>query len=203
MHHLLWLVLCLLHGIRTRRRITNAKVPSLKWIFVLIFICCLLQDENLSCRRGGNTSTWDSGIGGLSSISNMASQFEGELAAMNSNIFQIELCSFRVWNNFIATCACWIISVNVNDSVCLTADPDSVCLEPDSLSHSREDLQEGVQFSVWVSFYEIYNEFLYDLLDISPSMQPRKRVTLRLSDDKQGNPYVKGKMNLLKKKKYI
>lgn len=82
----------------------------------------------------------------------------------------------------------------------MTVDPDSVCLEPDSLSHSREDLQEGVQFSVWVSFYEIYNEFLYDLLDISPSLQPRKRVTLRLSDDKQGNPYVKGKMNLLKKK---
>lgn len=61
------------------------------------------------------------------------------------------------------------------------------------MSHSGgEDLEEGVQFSIWVSFYEIYNEFLYDLLDASPSQQPRKRVTLRLSDDKQGNPYVKG-----------
>lgn len=70
-----------------------------------------------------------------------------------------------------------------------------MCLEPDSLSHSGEDLEEGVQFAVWVSFYEIYNEFLYDLLDISPSLQPRKRVTLRLSDDKQGNPYVKGEIN--------
>ncbi|XP_029956987.1 kinesin-like protein KIF20A isoform X2 [Salarias fasciatus] len=71
-------------------------------------------------------------------------------------------------------------------------DADSVCLEPDSLSHSRGDeLEEGVQFSIWVSFYEIYNEFLYDLLDASPSLQPRKRVTLRLSDDKHGNPYVK------------
>lgn len=71
-------------------------------------------------------------------------------------------------------------------------DTDSVCLEPDSLSHSGEDdLEEGMQFSIWVSFYEIYNEFLYDLLDASPSQQPRKRVTLRLSDDRQGNPYVK------------
>lgn len=59
-----------------------------------------------------------------------------------------------------------------------------------------------MQFSVWVSFYEIYNEFLYDLLDISPSLQPRKRVTLRLSDDKQGNPYVKGKMNSSMKKPF-
>ncbi|XP_037835144.1 kinesin-like protein KIF20A isoform X2 [Kryptolebias marmoratus] len=71
-------------------------------------------------------------------------------------------------------------------------DSDSVWFEPDSLSHSGGDgLEEGVQFSIWVSFYEIYNEFLYDLLDASPSSQPRKRVTLRLSDDKQGNPYVK------------
>ncbi|KAM9847055.1 kinesin-like protein KIF20A [Aulostomus maculatus] len=107
----------------------------------------LKEDENPVSRRGGATSIWDSGVGGLSSTSNMATQLE---------------------------------------------DNDSVCLEPDSLSHSGgDDLEEGVQFSIWVSFYEIYNEFLYDLLDAAPSLQPRKRVTLRLSDDKQGNPYVK------------
>uniref|UniRef100_A0AAQ6ABU2 Kinesin-like protein n=1 Tax=Amphiprion ocellaris TaxID=80972 RepID=A0AAQ6ABU2_AMPOC len=106
----------------------------------------LLKEDETS-RRGGTTTIWDSGIGGLSSTSNIANQLE---------------------------------------------DTDSVCLEPDSLSHSGgDDLEEGVQFSIWVSFYEIYNEFLYDLLDASPSLQPRKRATLRLSDDKQGNPYVK------------
>uniref|UniRef100_A0A8C7RHE5 Kinesin-like protein n=1 Tax=Oncorhynchus mykiss TaxID=8022 RepID=A0A8C7RHE5_ONCMY len=74
----------------------------------------------------------------------------------------------------------------------ITTDSDSVCLEPDSLSHSGgEELEEGVQFSVWVSFYEIYNEFLYDLLEALPCLQPKKRAILRLSDDKQGNPYVK------------
>lgn len=81
------------------------------------------------------------------------------------------------------------------NSLCsyLLLDADSVCLEPDSLTHSGvDDLEEGMQFSIWVSFYEIYNEFLYDLLDSSPSLQPRKRVTLRLSEDKLGNPYVKG-----------
>uniref|UniRef100_A0A8D0A6T4 Kinesin-like protein n=1 Tax=Sander lucioperca TaxID=283035 RepID=A0A8D0A6T4_SANLU len=107
----------------------------------------LKEDENQTSRRGGTTTVWDSGIGGLSSTSNLATQLD---------------------------------------------DTNSVCLEPDSLSHSGgDDLEEGVQFSIWVSFYEIYNEFLYDLLDASPSLQPRKRVTLRLSDDKQGNPYVK------------
>ncbi|KAM7374276.1 hypothetical protein PAMP_006944 [Pampus punctatissimus] len=107
----------------------------------------LKEDENQTSRRGGTTTLWDSGIGGLSSTSNIATQLE---------------------------------------------DTDSVCLEPDSLSHSAGyDLEEGVQFSIWVSFYEIYNEFVYDLLDAAPSMHPRKRITLRLSDDKQGNPYVK------------
>lgn len=71
-------------------------------------------------------------------------------------------------------------------------DSDSVCLEADGLGLSRgEDLEEGVQYSVWVSFYEIYNEFIYDLLDSPPSLQSRKRSTLRLSDDKYGNPFVK------------
>ncbi|XP_077596546.1 kinesin-like protein KIF20A isoform X2 [Stigmatopora nigra] len=108
----------------------------------------LKDDENMrSYRAGNNTSTWDSGIGGLSATSHIATQLE---------------------------------------------DCDSVCLEPNSLSHSSGDnLETGLQFSIWVSFYEIYNEFLYDLLDATPSTQPRKRVTLRLSDDKHGNPYVK------------
>ncbi|XP_041865034.1 kinesin-like protein KIF20A [Melanotaenia boesemani] len=107
----------------------------------------LKEDEGLTSLRVGTTTVWDSGIGGLSSTTNIATQLE---------------------------------------------DSDSVCLEPDSLSLSGgDDLQGGVQFSIWVSFYEIYNEFLYDLLDASPSQQPRKRITLRLSDDKQGNPYVK------------
>ncbi|KAM6907589.1 kinesin-like protein KIF20A [Xenentodon cancila] len=107
----------------------------------------LKEDENLTPRRVGTTTIWDSGVGGLSSTTHITTQLE---------------------------------------------DTDSVCLEPDSLSLSGgDDLEEGVQFSIWVSFYEIYNEFLYDLLDASPSQQLRKRVTLRLSDDKQGNPYVK------------
>lgn len=108
----------------------------------------LLKEEECSRMRGGGSSTtWDSGIGGLSAGSHMATQLE---------------------------------------------DGPSVCLEPDSLSHSAdEDLEEGVLYSVWVSFFEIYNEFVYDLLEAPPSPPSRKRATLRLSDDKQGNPYVK------------
>ncbi|KAA0720397.1 Kinesin-like protein KIF20A [Triplophysa tibetana] len=104
----------------------------------------LLKEDESRLRAG---LSYDSGIGGLSTTSHIATQLE---------------------------------------------DSDGVCLEANGLSLSGgEDLEEGVQFSVWVSFYEIYNEFLYDLLDAPPSLQSRKRATLRLSDDKYGNPYVK------------
>ncbi len=85
-------------------------------------------------------------------------------------------------------------NLNLEMSCVCRPDSDGVCLEANGLCLSGgEDLEQGVQFSVWVSFYEIYNEFLYDLLDAPPSLQSHKRATLRLSDDKHGNPYVKGK----------
>lgn len=48
-----------------------------------MYVFCLLQDENPSSRRGGTTTIWDSGIGGLSSTSNMATQLEGEEDSMS------------------------------------------------------------------------------------------------------------------------
>lgn len=48
-----------------------------------MYSTCLLQDENLNSRRGGTTTIWDSGIGGLSSTSNIATQLEGEEDSMN------------------------------------------------------------------------------------------------------------------------
>ncbi|NWY57569.1 KI20A protein, partial [Chionis minor] len=48
-----------------------------------------------------------------------------------------------------------------------------------------------VQFSIWVSFFEIYNELIYDLLERASPGQNRKRQTLRLCEDQTGNAYVK------------
>ncbi|XP_061155696.1 kinesin-like protein KIF20A isoform X3 [Syngnathus typhle] len=138
----------LLKEVNTTAPVQEVQYMSLISCTYKIIHFCAIQDENPNSYRGGNTTTWDSGVGGLSSTSHIATQME---------------------------------------------DCESVCLEPDGLSHSGGgDLEKGLQFSIWVSFYEIYNEFLYDLLDGSPSLQPRKRITLRLSDDQHGNPYVKG-----------
>ncbi|XP_030216149.1 kinesin-like protein KIF20A [Gadus morhua] len=105
----------------------------------------LQEDQSMNSRRGGTSTTWDSGIAGLSTSINT----------------QLE-------------------------------DSDNMCLDPDSLSQSGgEGLEDGVQYSVWVSYYEIYNEFLYDLLEAAPTSMLKKRSNLKLSDDRQGNPYVK------------
>lgn len=61
--------------------------------------------------------------------------------------------------------------------------------DPDSVSFVT---QEDVQFSIWVSFFEIYNELIYDLLETPLSAPNRKRPTLRLCEDYTGNTYVKG-----------
>ncbi|NXC82753.1 KI20B protein, partial [Cercotrichas coryphoeus] len=46
-----------------------------------------------------------------------------------------------------------------------------------------------IKFSVWISFFEIYNECFYDLL--IPISSEKKRKTLRLSQDIKGCPFVK------------
>uniref|UniRef100_W5KK23 Kinesin family member 20Bb n=1 Tax=Astyanax mexicanus TaxID=7994 RepID=W5KK23_ASTMX len=65
-------------------------------------------------------------------------------------------------------------------SSCSDLNEDSLCLEEDS----------HVKFSVWVSFCEIYNENIHDLLDFASSSSQRRSV-LRLCQDVKGNTFVK------------
>lgn len=65
--------------------VTQQKTQLLYYNINVIFIkeisylgSCVLQDENTTSRRGGTTTIWDSGVGGLSSTSNFTSQLEGE-----------------------------------------------------------------------------------------------------------------------------
>ncbi|XP_011616045.2 kinesin-like protein KIF20A [Takifugu rubripes] len=47
------------------------------------------------------------------------------------------------------------------------------------------------QFAMWVAFFEIYNESVYDLLQPSLCSKSKKRASLRVCDDGAGNAYVK------------
>lgn len=50
----------------------------------------------------------------------------------------------------------------------------------------------SVQFALWVAFFEIYNECVYDLLQPSLCTRSKKRPVLRVCEDGAGNTYVKG-----------
>uniref|UniRef100_A0A3B5B9W5 Kinesin family member 20B n=1 Tax=Stegastes partitus TaxID=144197 RepID=A0A3B5B9W5_9TELE len=52
------------------------------------------------------------------------------------------------------------------------------------------EVEPHTKFSIWVSFCEIYNENIHDLLEAVPSGAPRRTV-LRLSQDVKGNAFVK------------
>ncbi|XP_010132581.1 PREDICTED: kinesin-like protein KIF20B [Buceros rhinoceros silvestris] len=58
------------------------------------------------------------------------------------------------------------------------------------LEESSTTAKNYMMFSVWVSFFEIYNECFYDLL--IPMSNDKKRKPLRLAQDIKGCSYVKG-----------
>jgi len=53
-------------------------------------------------------------------------------------------------------------------------------------------MQGQIRFSVWVSFAEIYNEQIFDLLEPMPKKKDARRPVLKLSEDRRGSPYIKG-----------
>ncbi|XP_044034097.1 kinesin-like protein KIF20B isoform X3 [Siniperca chuatsi] len=71
-------------------------------------------------------------------------------------------------------------SLSSDSSVNSVSEADSFCLDVDS----------NVRFSVWVSFCEIYNDNIHDLLEQVPSGHHRRTV-LRLSQDVKGNSFIK------------
>ena len=53
--------------------------------------------------------------------------------------------------------------------------------------------QGQVKFSVWVSFIEVYNEQIFDLLEpIRSKKKNARRVVMQLKEDRNGVPFVRG-----------
>jgi len=72
---------------------------------------------------------------------------------------------------------------------------------PGLQGRDREDTKlevkdSNITYSVWVSFAEIYNENIHDLLKKVPESKKKgekvKRPTLKLSDDRKGQVYING-----------
>ncbi|KAK3566776.1 hypothetical protein QTP86_004530 [Hemibagrus guttatus] len=63
----------------------------------------------------------------------------------------------------------------------------------DQTVFSAEGAVDDVQcvYSLWVAYYEIYNEQVYDLLQPALSNRSKRRAALRLCEDSAGNSYVR------------
>ncbi|NXE92280.1 KI20A protein, partial [Menura novaehollandiae] len=55
----------------------------------------------------------------------------------------------------------------------------------------RTNMHQRTLASVWISFCEIYNEYVYDLLNILSTSKTQRRRVLRICEDQGGNSYIK------------
>ncbi|XP_019469581.1 kinesin-like protein KIF20A isoform X1 [Meleagris gallopavo] len=55
----------------------------------------------------------------------------------------------------------------------------------------QTNIHQRTQATVWVSFCEIYNEYVYDLLSVLSTLKNQKRRVLRICEDQGGNSYIK------------
>ncbi|XP_073441992.1 kinesin-like protein KIF20B [Dendrobates tinctorius] len=83
----------------------------------------------------------------------------------------------------------------LNDDAAGLSNSSRVISELEGHVREREefklDVDPSVKFSVWVSFCEIYNECIYDLLDPVSGEKCYKRKTLKLAQDMKGFSFVK------------
>uniref|UniRef100_A0ACB8FE11 Uncharacterized protein n=1 Tax=Sphaerodactylus townsendi TaxID=933632 RepID=A0ACB8FE11_9SAUR len=82
------------------------------------------------------------------------------------------------------------------DSTCSNCSSPSFALDQLDQIDELLDLERGNKcqrtlLSVWISFFEIYNEYVYELLDLLPASKNHKRKVLRICEDQGGSSYVK------------
>lgn len=91
--------------------------------------------------------------------------------------------------------------LEVYQCCCLTTEPsfpfwlaERNCVATDAY---QTNIHQRTQASVWVSFCEIYNEYVYDLLSVLSTLKNQKRRVLRICEDQGGNSYIKGNNTIL------
>ncbi|XP_051837580.1 kinesin-like protein KIF20B [Antechinus flavipes] len=107
-----------------------------------------------------------------------ADQVKEEIAIKNALLRQIKEVALQN-GGYDTLYGSWN-SVNISDF------EDSKDFEQPSLN-----VENTVKFSVWISFFEIYNEFIYDLFVPISNDKFQKRKMLRLSQDIKGCSFIK------------
>ncbi|KAM9411753.1 kinesin-like protein KIF20B isoform 2-T2 [Salvelinus alpinus] len=105
---------------------------------------------------------------------------QDEESTNKRNLMRLSKESDFLKSTMSSTCRSTILEGSSLSDISDQGEGDSFCLDVDS--HTK--------YSVWVSFCEIYNENIYDLLEPIPNGSHRRTV-LRLSQDIKGNAFVK------------
>ncbi|XP_016396335.1 kinesin-like protein KIF20A isoform X2 [Sinocyclocheilus rhinocerous] len=76
-----------------------------------------------------------------------------------------------------------------------TSSVSSLSFSSVSYDHTADSVDGMVEgqylYSVWVAFYEIYNEHVYDLLQLAHTSKTKRRLALRVCDDSTGSSYIR------------
>ncbi|CAB1338071.1 unnamed protein product [Coregonus sp. 'balchen'] len=105
---------------------------------------------------------------------------QDEESTNKRNLMRLSKESDFLKSTMSSTCRSTILEGSSLSNISDQGEGDSFCLDVDS--HTK--------YSVWVSFCEIYNENIHDLLEPIPNGSHRRTV-LRLSQDIKGNTFVK------------
>uniref|UniRef100_A0A915IJV6 Kinesin motor domain-containing protein n=1 Tax=Romanomermis culicivorax TaxID=13658 RepID=A0A915IJV6_ROMCU len=92
-------------------------------------------------------------------------------------------------NSCWETTVCGVKTTRENDGKCLEKENEN-CLG--DVPVKTDGSFSGFKYLIWISFAEIYNQYAYDLLDVAPNSENKRRIRLKLSEDSRGLVYVKG-----------
>uniref|UniRef100_U3K6R6 Kinesin-like protein n=2 Tax=Ficedula albicollis TaxID=59894 RepID=U3K6R6_FICAL len=126
-------------------------------------------------------------------LSNDVKKLEDEQVKQEEALKAAILASLKEETESISNTATNFCEVKLDSSNCTLDNHPSNSLGKNfaPLDIHRTNMHQRTQASVWISFCEIYNEYVYDLLNILSASKPQRRRVLRICEDQGGNCYIK------------
>ncbi|KAM7071355.1 kinesin-like protein KIF20A [Acridotheres tristis] len=127
-------------------------------------------------------------------LSNDVKKLEDEQVKQEEALKTAVLASLKEETENISNTTTNFCDVKLDSSNCTSDNPPSSSLAEKNfvpLDIHRTNMHQRTQASVWISFCEIYNEYVYDLLNILSTSKTQRRRVLRICEDQGGNCYIK------------
>uniref|UniRef100_A0A8V0XDV6 Kinesin-like protein n=1 Tax=Gallus gallus TaxID=9031 RepID=A0A8V0XDV6_CHICK len=126
-------------------------------------------------------------------LSNDVKKLEEAQVKQEEAIKTTLLASLKEETESISNTVANMCHVESTSSKCTSRNLPSDSLEKNfvPIDAYRTNIHQRTQASVWVSFCEIYNEYVYDLLSVLSTLKNQRRRVLRICEDQGGNSYIK------------